>query len=127
MQPWSNGKGEQVKRQDYEFGGMVSAAPMAGDWFHQHFGSSKDALRLTAWFGPNNSRSRKPGVPGEALTDRGAIDIKKGGDAIPYSEEDPYLRKEFEETLAKEGMQTRMNPKLYTGEAQPEDDPGNAF
>jgi hypothetical protein len=116
-----------VRRQDYEFGGMVSAAPMAGDWFHQHFGSSKEALRLTAWFGPNNSRARKPGVPGEALTDRGAIDIKKGGDAIPYSEEDPYLRKEFAEILAAKGVQARMNEKLYTGEAQPEDDPGNAF
>ncbi len=127
MQPWSVGNGDKVRRQDYEFGGMVSAAPMAGDWFHQHFGSSKDALRLTAWFGPNNSRARKPGVPGEALTDRGAIDIKKGGDAIPYSEEDPYLRKEFAETLAAKGVQARMSEKLYTGEAQPEDDPGNAF
>ena len=72
--------------------------------------------------------SRKPGLPGEAITDRGAIDLKKGGDAIPYYEEDPYLRKEFEATLAKElGMESRMNPKLYTGEAQPEDDPGDAF
>jgi hypothetical protein len=116
-----------VKRQDYEFGGMVTAAPMAGDWFHQHFGASKGPLRLTAWFGPNNSTSRKPGRPGEALTDRGAIDIKKGGGAIPYDEEDPYLRKEFEATLAALGMESRMNPKLYTGEAQAEDDPGNAF
>jgi hypothetical protein len=24
-------------------------------------------------------------------------------------------------------MESRMNPKLYTGEAQAEDDPGNAF
>ena len=26
--------------------------------------------------------------------------MKDGGTAIPYNEEDPYLRKEFEETLA---------------------------
>ena len=127
MQPWAVGNGDRVKRQDYEFGGMVSAAPMTGDWFHQHFGASAEPLRLTAWFGPNNSRSRKPGVPGEALTDRGAIDIKKGGDAIPYTEEDPYLRKEFEAKMASLGRESRMNPKLYTGEAQAEDDPGNAF
>jgi hypothetical protein len=127
MQPWAVGNGDRVKRQDYEFGGMVSAAPMTGDWFHQHFGASAEPLRLTAWFGPNNSRSRKPGVPGEALTDRGAIDIKKGGDAIPYNEEDPYLRKEFEAKMASLGRESRMNPKLYTGEAQAEDDPGNAF
>jgi len=125
MRPWENGKGEFVKRQDYEFGGMVTAAPMSGDWFHQHFGVSKDPLRLSAWFGPNNSRSRKPGVPGEAITDRGAIDIKQGGDAIPYNEEDPYLRKEFEATLAQEGLTTRMNPQWYTqdpGDDQPKND-----
>src|ERR1700731_2148098 len=54
--PWKN-----------ELGGKVSAAPMSGDWFHQHFGTSSEALRLTAWFGINNSRARKPGRPGEQL------------------------------------------------------------
>jgi quercetin dioxygenase-like cupin family protein len=126
MRPWEAGKGEFVKRQDYEFGGMVTAAPMSGDWFHQHFGVSKDPLRLSAWFGPNNARARKPGVPGEAITDRGAIDIKKGGDAIPYNEEDPYLRKEFEEALKQEGLTTRMNPDWYT-QAAGEDQPKNDF
>ena len=62
-QPWKNGKAEMVMRQDYEPVGMVTAAPMAGDWFHQHFGISKDPLRLTAWFGINNSRAREGGHP----------------------------------------------------------------
>jgi quercetin dioxygenase-like cupin family protein len=111
--PWKDGKGDQVKRQDYEPVGMVSAAPMAGDWFHQHFGVSKEPLRLTAWFGPNNQRARKAGIPGEKLMDLGAIDIRDGGSAIPYWDEDPYLRKEFEETLAKDGAKSRMEPRFY--------------
>ncbi|MDB5508985.1 MAG: reactivating factor for ethanolamine ammonia lyase [Hyphomicrobiales bacterium] len=111
--PWEAGKGDKVMRQDYEFGGMVSAAPMAGDWFHQHFGISKDPLRFTAWFGPNNHSALKPGRPGEAMADIWAIDIKKGGRAIPYNDEDPYIRKEFEETLAREGVPSRMEEKLY--------------
>ncbi|MBM3608043.1 MAG: cupin domain-containing protein [Alphaproteobacteria bacterium] len=127
MRPWEAGNASGVKRQDYEFGGMVSAAPMSGDWFHQHFGVSKDPLRLTAWFGPNNSRSRKPGVPGEALTDRGAIDIRRGGDAIPYDEEDPYLRKEFEATLAAQGSQSRMSQDLYDGTAAASEEPETVF
>ncbi len=127
MRPWENGKGDLVKRQDYEFGGMVSAAPMTGDWFHQHFGVSKDPLRLTAWFGANNSRARKPGVPGEAIMDLGAIDMKKGGDAIPYHEEDPHLRMEFEQTLAKEGAQTRMDPRWYDEKTAAEDQPKDLF
>jgi hypothetical protein len=100
-------------RQDYEPVGLVSAAPMAGDWFHQHFGTSKEALRISAWHGPNNQRARKPGVPGEQLADYGAIDLNKGGSAIPYHQEDPAIRKQFEERLAREGVKSRMNPEFY--------------
>ena len=92
---------------------MVSAAPMTGDWNHQHFGVSKDPLRVTAWFGPNNHPARKPGLPGEAMTDKWAIDIKKGGVAIPYHAEDPFLRKEFEEYMKAQGVPVRMEQKLY--------------
>jgi hypothetical protein len=111
--PWKDGKASKVMRQDYEPVGMVTAAPMSGDWFHQHFGTSKDALRLTAWFGPNNSRARKPGRPGEQLMDYGAIDLSKGGGAIPYHQEDPAIRKEYEATLRIDGASSRMNPELY--------------
>ncbi len=112
-QPWRGGLAEHVQRQDYVFGGMVSAAPMSGDWFHQHFGVSRDPLRLTAWFGANNARARKPGLPGEPAMDLGAIDLKKGGGAIPYHEEDPALRREFETNLAAEGASTRMEARWY--------------
>jgi quercetin dioxygenase-like cupin family protein len=113
--PWAQGKAHQVLRQDYEEGGMVSAAPMSGDWFHQHFGTSKQGLRMTAWFGPNNQRARKAGVPGEMLKDYGAIDLKKGGSAIPYHEEDAAIRSEFRDVLAREGVAGRMAPELYEG------------
>jgi quercetin dioxygenase-like cupin family protein len=111
--PWKDGRADKVLRQDYEPVGMVSAAPMSGDWFHQHFGTSKEALRLTAWFGPNNARARKAGRPGEALTDYGAIDLNKGGGAIPYHQEDPVIRNEYEATLQRDGIASRMNPELY--------------
>ena len=39
--------------------------------------------------------------------------MKDGGTAIPYNEEDPFLRKEFEETLASVGAKSRMEPELY--------------
>jgi mannose-6-phosphate isomerase-like protein (cupin superfamily) len=111
--PWKDGKADQVRRQDYEPVGMVSAAPMSGDWFHQHFGISKEALRLTAWFGPNNARGRKPGLPGVKQLDAGAIDMRAGGSAIPYDMEDPYLRQEYEEALKANGAVSRMEPELY--------------
>ena len=123
--PWKDGHGDKVLRQDYEPGGMVSAAPMSGDWFHQHFGTGKEGLRVTAWHGPNNQRARKPGRPGEKIMDYGAIDLKKGGSAIPYHEEDPAIRKEFAEALKAEGVTGRMDPKWYEGESS--DEPGDVM
>jgi quercetin dioxygenase-like cupin family protein len=125
--PFSSGKADQVFRVDYEPVGMVSAAPMSGDWFHQHFGISKDPLRMSAWFGPNNARGRRPGRPGEMEKDLGAIDIRDGGNAIPYDEEDPYIRKEFEETLRKEGATLRMEPWLYEKPKEGEERPMTEF
>jgi quercetin dioxygenase-like cupin family protein len=110
--PWKDGKGDLVKRQDYEPVGMVSAAPMGGNWFHAHFGVSKVPLRLSAWFGPN-APGRERGRPGDDAIDYGAIDLKDGGTAIPYNEEDPFLRKEFEATLRQEGVVYRMDDSLY--------------
>ena len=79
---WKDGNGDKVLRQDYEPVGLVSAAPMSGDWFHQHFGVSKGGLRLAAWHGPNNHPALKAGRPGEQMKDVWAIDVSKGGNAI---------------------------------------------
>src|SRR5262249_15609132 len=102
----------KVLRQDYEPVGLVSAAPMSGDWFHQHFGIGKEGLRITAWHGPNNQRPRKPGRPGEQLMDSRAIDLGKGGSAIPYHQEDPAIRKECGGARAREGVASGMKPKF---------------
>jgi hypothetical protein len=123
LTPWQDGKADLVLRQDYEPVGLVSAAPMSGDWFHQHFGVSKQGLRITAWHGPNNQRSRKPGLPGEQLMDYGAIDLKKGGSAIPYHEEDRSIRREFEAALAREGVASRMEESFYQPSSDPAGEP----
>src|SRR4051794_1388153 len=85
MTPWKDGCADKVLRQDC----------------------------ISAWHGPNNQRARKAGRPGEQLLDYGAIDLSKGGSAIPYHQEDPAIRKEFEATLAREGVKSRMNPEFY--------------
>ncbi len=120
--PWRDGKAEKVLRQDYEYGGFVSAAPMSGDWFHQHFGIAKEGLRVLAWHGPNNHPALKAGRPGEKLKDIWSMDIDRGGAAIPYRLEDPALRREYEDALSREGMTSRMNPKLYEADGGVVDD-----
>jgi len=113
VNPWKDGKGDQVQRVDYEPVGMVSAAPGGNRWFHQHFGVSSEPFRLTAWFGPH-APGREPGPPGSKHVDYGAIDLtEEGGTAIPYWMEDPYIRKEYIETLKKEKVENRMEDKFY--------------
>lgn len=112
--PWATGQADRVVRQDYEPVGMVSAAPMGGQWFHQHFGVGREPLRLMAWFGPfGRGTGREPGRPGEEVLDRNALHLEEGGSAIPYWEEDPFIRREYEETLAREGMASRMEEAFY--------------
>jgi len=113
LTPWKDGKADQVLRQDYEPVGMVTAAPFGGDWFHAHFGTSKEQLRLIGWYGPNNHRAHKPGRPGEKAIDEGAIDIRDGGTAIPYWDEDPFIRQEYEQILKAGGVPSQMDASLY--------------
>jgi hypothetical protein len=110
--PWKDGRAGEVKRVDYEPVGMVSAAPGGARWYHQHFSGSKDPLRLTAWFGPHNP-GRDPGPPGEKHIDYTGMDIPEGGTSIPYWMEDPYIRAEYEATLKKNEVPSRMDPGWY--------------
>ena len=110
--PWKDGNADQIKRIDYEPVGLISAAPGGARWYHQHFGVSKDPLRLMAWFGPHNP-GREPGPPGEQHIDYTGMDITEGGTAIPYWMEDPFIRAEYETTLNRNGAQNRMAPEFY--------------
>jgi hypothetical protein len=73
---------------------------------------SRDPLRLTAWFGPH-SPGREPGPPGETHTDYTGMDIPEGDTNIPYWMEDPFIAKEYSETLRRNGAENRMNPLFY--------------
>ena len=116
--PWQDGNGDQVRRLDYEPVGMVTAAPGGARWYHQHFNISKEPFRLTAWFGPNHP-SLEGMTPGDKQIDYTAMDLNEGGTSIPYWQEDPHIRKEFEAKLAAAGGESRMGNELY---AIPNDD-----
>jgi quercetin dioxygenase-like cupin family protein len=112
ISPWRDGKENEIRRIDYEPVGMISAAPGGARWFHQHFGVSKDPLRLMAWFGPWNP-GREPGPPGEKHIDYTGMDIPEGGSAIPYWMEDPQVAKDYQAMLDAEGVANRMRPEYY--------------
>lgn len=109
--PWVTGKQDLVQRIDYEYSGMVSAAPGGARWTHQHFGVSP-SFRLSAWFGPHNP-GREPGPPGEKHIDYTGMDIPEGGTAVPYWMEDPHIRAEYEATIRANGGESQMRPEYY--------------
>ncbi|MBT8476489.1 MAG: cupin, partial [Alphaproteobacteria bacterium] len=113
VNPWKDGNGDQVERVDYEQFGMVTAAPGGDRWYHQHFNSSAEPFRLTAWFGPNHPTIVTGLPPGAKQIDYTAMDVTEGGTSIPYWMEDPKLRAEFEAHIAANGGATRMDPALY--------------
>jgi hypothetical protein len=110
--PWKDGNEDKIKRIDYEPVGMISAAPGGARWYHQHFGVSKDPLRLMAWFGPHNP-GREPGPPGETHIDYTGMDITEGGTAIPYWMEDPQVKKDWEAKIAENNVASRMRPEFF--------------
>ncbi|MDE2838740.1 MAG: cupin domain-containing protein [Chloroflexota bacterium] len=109
-QPWKNGKGDLVKRQDYGPGGIVSAAPGNANWFHGHFGASAEPLRVLAFLG--GFPRRTAGAPGVEMHVHN-VDVKEGGNTIEYEDEDPYVRQMFKEQLAKVGATFDMPEELY--------------
>jgi hypothetical protein len=41
------------------------------------------------------------------------MDIREGGTSFPYWMEDPFIKKEYDETLAREGVMPRMDAAWY--------------
>jgi hypothetical protein len=113
--PWKDGAEDEVLRQDYAPVSMISAAPMAEmGWFHQHFATGDEPLRLLGWYGPNNHRAQKAGVPGEIVADESVIDITEpGGASIPYWLEDAFVRESFAAEQARTGCENRMDERFY--------------
>ena len=85
----------------------------------QHFNSSSEPFRLTAWFGPNHPTIVTGLPPGAKQIDYTAMDVTEGGTSIPYWMEDPKLRAEFEALIEKNGGRSRMDPTLYERPANP--------
>lgn len=97
-------EGEEMRRFDWQEGSVVVPPNM---WFHQHFNAGGEPARYLAlrW------NSRKHPFGKQFALD---LDVKQGGDQIEYRNEDPKVRKMFEDELAKGGIESKM-ARLFGG------------
>ena len=100
-------EGEPIRRYDWQDGSVFTPPPMM---FHQHFNTGATPARYL----PPRLGGIKYSL-GEQFGDISKVDkdVKAGGNQIEYYDEEPSIRKMFEEELAKSGTQTCMNPDFY--------------
>lgn len=98
---WPPGESEDKLRVDWNPGTLV--VPPA-HWYHQHFNLSEEPARYLAMHRPNVL----PQGP-ERL-----FDPKKPENVIKYVDEDPEVRRMFEEGLAERGLESQMPEECYS-------------
>ena len=105
IEPFRSGRGEGVVEVKWKEG-SVYCPP--GGWFHQHFNTGAQAARhLAIRYG---SRIHPIGFKiAEKRSEDGVyINVKRGGTLIEYADEDPYIRKHYEDEMKKTGVLCQM-------------------
>jgi quercetin dioxygenase-like cupin family protein len=81
-----------------------------GRWFHQNFATGKGLNKFLAFHAEGSAKWR--GI-GQQYKSR--LSIKKGGATVEYEDEDPAIRKLFQEEIARTGAPWGMG-KFFPGE-----------
>jgi len=105
IRPFEAGRDEEVVEIKWK-AGSVYCPP--GGWFHQHFNTgSQSARHLALRYG---SRIHPIGfkIADKRSEDGVYIDVNKGGTLIEYADEDPYIRRHYEEDLKRTGVSSEM-------------------
>jgi quercetin dioxygenase-like cupin family protein len=103
---WYEGESE-LQRFDWKHGAVFAPTDML---FHQHFNTSAEPARyLAIAFGG----LRYPTVADKRRTFHGMdVSVKDGGRQLEYEDEDPRIRRLYEEELRKNGIASRMSEFL---------------
>ena len=105
VRPYEAGRSEDVVEVKWK-AGSVYCPP--GGWFHQHFNTgAQPARHLAIRYG---SRIHPIGfkIADKRSEDGVYIDVKRGGTLIEYADEDPQIRKHYEEEMRKTGVVSEM-------------------
>ena len=107
--PYRDGFEDQVVHQEWKAGSIYS--PPNG-WYHQHFNTSNEPARLLAMYGNHTYRQDAfhayDGDEPLILTS-----VREGGSMVEYEDEDPEIRRRFEEVLRRGGVECTMPEQVY--------------
>jgi quercetin dioxygenase-like cupin family protein len=109
--PYQAGRGDKVFEVNWKAGSVYS--PPDG-WFHMHLNTGGEparhvALRLGSRKNPTTLHDASQKSEREATTKS----LREGGTVIEYDDEDPEIRKRFEEALKREGIPCKMPAVTY--------------
>ncbi|HSK29275.1 MAG TPA: cupin domain-containing protein [Candidatus Limnocylindria bacterium] len=102
--PYENGHGDRVVRVDW-LPGSVFSPPT--NWYHQHFNTGAEpALQLALRCG---SQQFPLGIRVTAIRAGVYTSVKQGGTLIEYEDEDPAIRRTYEDALKMKGIAPDAN------------------
>lgn len=108
--PYQDGHGDKVIKVGWK-PGSIYCPPL--EWFHQHFNTGREPARHLA----DTASGLTCDVP--SINEIGAgyygvgRGVRDGGRLIEYEDEDPEIRRVFEETLRQKGIESAMKPVVY--------------
>ncbi|MBM2813210.1 MAG: Cupin 2 protein [Chloroflexi bacterium] len=111
--PYENGYSDEVVEVRWGFG-SIYAPP--GGWYHQHFNTGKEparhiAMRSGSRIGPGFSPlSREHGDPNWIPT---LASVSQGGTLINFEDEDPEIRRRYQEALKLNRVKCQMPEASY--------------
>lgn len=109
IHPFQDGHRDKVMKLNWKPGSIYSPP---NEWFHQHFNTGKEPARHLAVTG-GGSRFAGP----RSEHDRAVyVSVRDNGWLINYEDEDPEIRKMFQEELRQKGIEFTMPPVVYRTE-----------
>ncbi len=110
--PYQDGYEDQIVKMDWKAGSIYTPYTESGyrEWWHQHFNTGKEPARQMNFSGGGLNFMRSKNLPGGPATH---VSVRDGGRLIEYDDEDPEIRRMFEETLRQKGIECTMKPAVY--------------
>ncbi|MBI2853538.1 MAG: cupin domain-containing protein [Chloroflexi bacterium] len=110
IHPFQDGHGDKVMKVNWKPGSIYSPPR---EWFHQHFNTGREPARHWADTGSGIGNDLPTLKELTELGYENVRSVRDGGRLIHYEDEDPEIRRMFQEELRQKGIECTMSPVVY--------------